>query len=52
MISNLTKASVLRSVIAGCTLAQAGRAEKLSTERARTALNRICELLHLSLIHI
>ncbi|WP_333905529.1 hypothetical protein [Delftia acidovorans] len=47
MISNLTKASVLRSVIAGCTLAQAGRAEKLSTERARTALNRICELLHL-----
>ena len=47
MISNLTKARVLRSIIAGCTLAQAGRAEKLSTERARTALNRICELLHL-----
>ena len=47
MISNLTKARVLRSVIAGCTLAQAGRAEKLSTERARTALHRICELLHL-----
>lgn len=47
MISNLTKANVLRSVIAGCSVAQAGKAEKLGTERARTALNRICELLNL-----
>ena len=37
MISNLTKANVLRSVIAGCSVAQAGKAEKLGTERARTA---------------
>lgn len=47
MISNLTKANVLRSVIAGCSVAQAGKVEKLGTERARTALNRICELLNL-----
>ena len=44
MISNLTKASVLRSVIAGCTLAQAGRAEKLSTERtAAGGKHVLCE---------
>lgn len=47
MISNITKASVLRSVIAGANLSQAARAERISPDRARIAVARICELLHL-----
>ncbi|CAB5721806.1 Uncharacterised protein [Delftia tsuruhatensis] len=55
MISNLTKARILRSIIAGMTLAQAAAAQNISAARARMAVARMCEQLQLcsdiALIH-